>query len=450
MTKKKPRPLTRIELLRFPEAGQVPYVRQFLADREYKINPDSSITNKEGYVVPVDHVFADLHDTHSADYYTFIKDLEKGEWKPLRITDKSLEMALRLIVDRARGEDLARIRAATAYDPSVGDSAIKQFVKAVTGEESPLVVSALKHWVKNIKRRMAGKEVTFQLFPVIVGKQEGGKSTAFKKLVSPIEWYVMSLNSVAQLADERNYKALSERFVCFIDEMADADRTEAAILKYVITADTYTARVMYTNIRATYKAAASFMGTSNKSVTSIIYDTSGMRRWLEIKALDQLDWAAINSINFSEVWRSVDEDADYLAAVKPALKEHQEEIRPKTAAEEFVEDMGITPGEPGNPDHKVTNGTLFANYAAWAVAVGKKFNLDSRHLGRHLEDLGFETWKSGGARGRWVKAPSVFEKKGADVSWATNGKDELAAVGAQSNDPVWLKNPPPNGRRRGG
>lgn len=436
MTKKIKRPLTRIEMLKFPEMGSVPYVRQFLSDKGFKINPDSSISNARGILVPADHLFADLHDTHSGDLHAYIKAMEKGDYRPSRLSDKSLEAALRLIIDSAREDDLLGVKESTKFDPSNSSDLMGVFVKAVTGTDSPMVVGALKHWIKNIKRRMAGKEVAYHLFPVIVGKQQGGKTTAFKMLVSPISWYVMSLNSIAALADEKNYKSLSERFVCIIDEMARTDTTDANVLKYIITADKITARVMYTNIRATYRANASYVGTANQSVPNLIYDPTGMRRWLEVKAMNVLDWNVINTLDYVALWKSIDEEVDYLAPIRVELEAHQEQMRHKSPVEEFVEDMGIVPGQEGTPEHRITNGCLFGNYLSWASKVGKRQLLDTRSLGRQLEDLGFIGWRVGVARGRWVKPPTVFEKKGNGTSWAEDGLANLESTNAPQ-EPEW-------------
>jgi hypothetical protein len=420
--------LKRAALLRFPEQGAVPYVIEFLRDRQYVVEPDCSITRTGGKTVPVSEIVVDLHQTHFQDRCQLAKKKKKEkETMPAKFGKEILEGALDLVLFQERDAHLQRAVERTAYDPSVDDLELKVFVKAVTGEEGGLTAAILRHWLANIKRRMLGLPVAYHIFPVLVGRQGGGKTTALQKLLAPIQWYTMNLSSVLSLADERNFKSISEKYVVVLDEMARADKTDAQILKGLITAENLSARALGTNRRDRLVANCSYVGTANTSVQSLIYDPSGMRRWFEVRCLDELDWEAINALNYEKVWRSVDPKADHLDSVRAQLREHQEELRQPSQAEEFVQDMGIAPGEKGNLEHRKGNDIIYDNYVRWAMQTGRRSQMDAPGLGRALKDLGFVEWKSGSSRGRWVKTPRpAVERTG--LAYAEQGLEDVRAA----------------------
>jgi predicted P-loop ATPase len=69
---------------------------------------------------------------------------------------------------------------------------------------------------------------------------------------------------------------------------------------------------------------ATFIGTTNKDISRLIFDDTGMRRFYQIDCLAKIDWAVTEEVNYQRLWKSVDEtqesplldDADLLTDIK--------------------------------------------------------------------------------------------------------------------------------------
>jgi hypothetical protein len=415
--------LKRADLLRFPEEGAVPYVTEFLRDRRYVVEPDCSIT-RDGKTVPVSEIVVDLHQTHFQDRCRLSRKMKKDERLPPGFRDKILEGGLDLVIFQERDLHLSQAIERLSFRAEEKTTALEAWVTAVATGEHELVTAILRHWLANIKRRMLGLPVAYHIFPVLVGRQGGGKTTALQKLLTPIRWYTMNLSSVLTLADERNFKAVSEKYVAILDEMARADKTDAQILKSLVTAETLSARALGTNRRDRLVANCSYVGTANTSVQSLIYDPSGMRRFFELRCLDELRWDVVNAIDYEAVWRSIDPDADYLGPVRAALRAHQEGLRQPSLVEEFVQDMGIAPGDPLNVEHEKSVDVIYGNFARWEMQTGRRSSMNASQVSRALGELGFPGGRSRGKRCRYLVVPQGA-MTATGKSFAEDGLEEL-------------------------
>jgi hypothetical protein len=198
------------------------------------------------------------------------------------------------------------------------------------------VVAVFNKFIWQVKRKIAGLPVFDHLMPVILGSQGTGKSTLIRKLLEAIdELWVMS--DFKQITDDRNI-SLWRNFAVFLDEMGWASKSDMDTVKNIITAPTLTRRVMKTNVTQEVAQNVTFIGAANaEELSDLIRDQTGTRRFVSVTMTDRPDRDVINSIDWFDVWQSVDHlAADPMAAFQGALRGAQEENRTKTVVEEWV------------------------------------------------------------------------------------------------------------------
>lgn len=171
--------------------------------------------------------------------------------------------------------------------------------------------------------------------PVLTGSQGKGKSTLVRNLLRPVE-DCTAHSDFKQITDERNIQ-LWENYVIFLDELGHAKRTEMDEIKNIITANVLTRRPMRTNDVENVEQRATFIGCTNKGLSELIRDETGVRRFAELAFTNTPDWDAINALDWEQMWRSVDErgpDPSDIVAV--ALAAQQSENRTMSAVEQWA------------------------------------------------------------------------------------------------------------------
>lgn len=240
------------------------------------------------------------------------------------------------------------IRHAVAYSPEAEQQAEgvwQQLERAwfdPVGDRQGFSVAGLKKFMQQIKCKLNGVPVKDHLMPIIVGRQGLGKSKLVEHLVAPLS-EVLSTANFDDIQDKRNVW-LWDNYIVWMQEMEKADRADMAAVKGAITRDFHNARVMYTTESDFVVNNVTFIGDSNFSVGSSLWDPSGMRRFAELPCRQDIDcfkeaWPLVNSTDFALLWQSVDEcGADPMRAFEPELKAQQESFRAKTQAEEWLRD----------------------------------------------------------------------------------------------------------------
>lgn len=276
---------------------------------------------------------------------------------------------------------------------------LRKFVAACTGSCSELDLHVLAHWLWQVKRKMNGLSVKNHVMIVMTGKQGSGKSTAITTLVAPIKEYRLDLN-LESLADDRHYHGLSRNFVIVCDEMQGCNKTDIETLKHIVTADTLSARKLYTNAIDSISQNVSFLGTSNKSLDVLIKDETGMRRFFELKCSDMMDWNAISSIDPLLIWQEIDENRPfgYLDAVKGDLQKRQEEYRYRDSAESYLVE---TTAFDGSMTKLRSVEDLFRDYVEWCKECQHK-PFDKAYFSKRVRALGFQEKRSSRSRGYYV------------------------------------------------
>lgn len=283
------------------------------------------------------------------------------------------------------------------------DEHLNNWLDAVSSENSSLVLNAMKHFLWQVKRKLNGKPVVYHLMPVFVGKQNGGKSTAIRALLKPLE-HVMLEMPIKELVDSRNAQSLENNYICFFDEMAHMEKTNIEALKGLITDPFRAYRPMRTNDSIKVRQNCTFIGASNRSLIESIYDPTGLRRFIEILARERVNRELLNKVDVVKVWQSVDESLErgYIEDRLPELQEHQRLLHIPDEVEQFVLDCKLMP--TSKEDIKEIPFTEIWNiYNQWRIPAGygsrqalvastlgirlSSYNLKDREIRRNKKDV---------------------------------------------------------------
>lgn len=260
--------------------------------------------------------------------------------------------------------------------PQENLSQLEVWLMAVASKVRIADLAIMAHWVWMVKRKIKGLPVKWQVMPVVVSRIQGnGKSTAIRSLMAPIKdfQYNMQMN---KLADESVYASLAANLIVFFDELEGIQKTDLNTLKNQITTDANSYRPLYRQERVTVPMRCSFIGASNKPLDESFFDSSGMRRFYGIKAANEIDWEAINTINYTALWQGIDENREHGYLVEDSLKAVQlvqagyvnnEDI------DEYLYEFSII---VATTEHKTIQAKdLYDNYRQWAVKTGVKYPL---------------------------------------------------------------------------
>jgi len=220
------------------------------------------------------------------------------------------------LIDRILGQPAD----ATAEDE------VAAWVESVTGRVDELDCATIRHFVWQVKRRAAGLPVAWDLMLALTGREHGsGKSTAVAKLVSLLEELAIPIRA-ATLTDDRHAPALSRSLVGIWDEMEGATKANLEALKFTVSANHITYRPLGTNKVVRIQRRMAMIATSNYDLENLIKDTTGNRRFHELRAAARCDWDIINNLDYGRLWRVVSEhDA-------PPIGPHLERLRDAQAS----------------------------------------------------------------------------------------------------------------------
>lgn len=245
----------------------------------------------------------------------------------LNYKDYAIEHALNSWVNRRRNDLIAESISGLVY---TGDDRAKrtediwdQYVKAITDVNPAETKVVLKHFIWQVKRKMFRLPVRYHMMLIFKGQQEGGKSTMIRDhLCGPVKDFFASTNFKA-ITEDKSHN-IWDNHVLFFDEMGHSTTSNLEDIKRRITEDNFSSRIMRTNSDTIVHNRATFIGASNKDLSRLIFDDTGMRRFYQVLCRAKLDWTALETIDWIRLWRSVDEtaetpllaDADLLTNIK--------------------------------------------------------------------------------------------------------------------------------------
>lgn len=286
---------------------------------------------------------------------------------------------------------------------------LNDFLMASCGEVNEISRAVLAHWLWQVKRKLMDMEVIHHVMPIFVGQQGGGKSKAISNLLGPLKKFQCNLK-MNQVGDERIVPAMADNYIGFFDELAGVQYTSMEELKNRLTSDFNTYRPLYKNYTVTVPMRMSFIGASNVSIAEAFSDSTGMRRFFEIKTLPVLTWDAINSINYVELWKGIDEtknkgylEGDMLKAVQV---EQQQYVR-MNDLDLFLEENDIVPATNGHILIKYKD--MYRAYKMHSIDAGYKPSNQGR-FGKQLDSRNFKYENAKNEVGSLIKHVIVDSK----------------------------------------
>lgn len=384
------------------------FVKKWLNKKGIIILPNGALKSPDGRDRP--KVTAKLYQDYIEQVSAFNSLQEKGE-KITRYARADVIEGLDDVI--ADAQEVLKAEAIAALKCANEDlTELRKFIRAVTGKESELDVAVMAHFIWQVKRKLMGMPVTWHMMPILVGAQGGGKSTVVNQfLLKPLIYYKMDFD-LESMVDPRSTKALCEHYVCLFDEMQKAHRTDIDTLKNRITAETVDYRPMKTNDTVKIKQNCTFIGTSNKAVSLMIFDSSGMRRFYQLDCLNVVDWDSIWKIDYAALWRGVDEAraVEYIQPVMETLRSNQEEMRIEDDVEAFMRESGLAV-VVGAPTDDVPASTIYLMYKDWCEDNGAR-TLSNILFSKKLVALGYKIRRTS-REGKELKLVTVRKQEAA-------------------------------------
>lgn len=286
-----------------------------------------------------------------------------------RLPEGDLEDAFNEYVDEQLKKDMkTALNHYTCVTPNL--DSLKIWIKAVTGSESEDDLMVMAHWLWLIKRNAFEKSVIYQIMPVLYGRQGAGKTKALDVLIAPIKDFRLTIG-MNQLSDERVFEGLSTNFIVLFDELQGVERADMNALKKQITATHNSYRKLYSHSVVNIPMRCSFIGATNKPISESLNDSTGMRRFWQIKTLDKIDWAAVNSISSKDIYMGIDENLEdgYLkGAPLDRVAETQKSYVNAEPAEEFLKEHGLLSESPDSV--LISSQDLYDAFGMWTGRVG--------------------------------------------------------------------------------
>jgi hypothetical protein len=249
---------------------------------------------------------------------------------------------------------------------------LQKWAAVVAANPRPTDALVMAHWCWLVKRKAMGLPVIHHIMPVIVGPQGSGKTMAISKLIGPWE-QVRLMADVPMLAEQSTYQSMSTHAVIMFDELAGVGRVDMNVLKRQISTETNSFRPLYKQEMVTVPQRCSFIGASNTNLDESIFDSTGMRRFYQIVSPKQLDWDAINAIDYKALWLGIDENKPMGYLVGDDLRDvHniQQAYAMQDEIELFIQANGVN--QTSEAYKEIDARTLYSHYAAWAKEHGTR------------------------------------------------------------------------------
>lgn len=305
---------------------------------------------------------------------------------------------------------------------SIQNDPIATWVTAVCGKSSKLDIAVVTHFIWQVKRKLLGQAVEHHLMPILFGRSGAGKSVAVSKLIEPLRAVALQTD-MSIFSDQFSRRAFARNFVVFFDELQGSDNADVNAMKQIITTPVIEWRAMRTERVMSAPQNSTFIGCSNDPVRDRIKDPTSSRRFWQINCAGQIDWNAINCIDYLALWRSVDENGPtpILEVLSDIRKVQEAEIRVKDIVEQWVEENCIV---VSFDESSLTTSELYESFKDFCLWQNQKsfpqFQKFARDLKRILEVSGHGATSKKTNRGTtW----SIEIRTREAVSVASDGSD---------------------------
>jgi hypothetical protein len=239
-----------------------------------------------------------------------------------QVSVANLKTALNVVMREIRLKEIADLQINLSYDPTTYSEAsqyIEYFLKFFGIEVSPENITMFRHWVWHVKRNVYGlPKGRYPLMLVLTGKGKIGKSSFIQRGLNNLLKGGIREMSIYALKEAKDNRAMLSS--CFVMELPEMDSGDLAadelneLLKRVIEAEYITSRDHYSFDAGSSRSTAAFIGTTNRPLSEVVFDHTGMRRYWELTCTT--DTAITNRLAESEelwegltlLFRSIDEN----------------------------------------------------------------------------------------------------------------------------------------------
>lgn len=326
------------------------------------------------------------------DYTGQLREFNKESGREDRIKgfpEKDLVKAVEEFLEVKKQEALEQIKGTIKCAEENLDE-LKRFLLAATGRSDEVELAVLAHMIWQVKRKIFHKKVFAHQMVIFRGPQGIGKTEAIRKLFQPLLGWFKSA-TLSEITDDRWKLFLRDGFVVFCDELQYAERTSVDALKNIVSADTFETRKLGGNIYVNVTQNCTFVGATNRSVSEMIRDSTGMRRFFEIESLQRMDWDALNELDALKIWQGVDENREqlYIAPHKAEISARQEKLVLPDAEEEFLDHFQVLEGNSDARVEFISNAELYAVYGLYARKNGERQRA-SNVFHRRIKNIGMK------------------------------------------------------------
>lgn len=386
-----------------PKAWVIERLKEHCLNYDYKTDALKKGDSVVEETLAVSLLRLDAHEQDLEDLRSYIRDalnVYRYEWAKVELTQLAQQLT---------------------YSPTQNDP-VESWVTAVCGKKSALDVAVVKHFLWQVKRKLAGQPVEQHMMPVLFGRSGAGKSVAVSRLIEPLRAVALQTD-MSIFSDPFSRRAFARNFLVFFDELQGSDNADVNTMKQIITAPVIEWRAMRSERVMSAPQNSTFIGCSNDPVRDRIKDPTSSRRFWQINCADQIDWQAINSIDYLALWRSVDENAPapVLEHLSDIRKVQEAEIRVKDSVEQWLEEMCEV---VSFDESSLTTSELYDSFRDFCLWQNQKsfpqFQKFARDLKRILEAQGHGALSKKGNRGTtWAIRIRICEA----VSVASDGSD---------------------------
>jgi hypothetical protein len=234
---------------------------------------------------------------------------------------------------------------------------IMQLVDALrVQDDKELIGRSLLHWTWQVKRRFLTSDMNtpYPIMLSLFSRLQGiGKSWFTRKLLCrPLTDFCVE-GRLNDCTEKFTYEKFVRNAIVIMDEIARPQTEEETDnLKRIIACERINQRGMHSTTTLDMPASCSLISTANLSISDIVHDISGMRRFVQIHSEAKYDHTVLNAFDFELFWQSVDESKPlgYLFPGCPswdALQKHQNDLSvPLTLRDWFDENYQAIPSLP--------------------------------------------------------------------------------------------------------
>lgn len=281
------------------------------------------------------------------------------------------------------------------------DSILDEIIDIWKIENKELTKTILKHWIWLVKRRIIGKQASWDTIPIFYSCQGTGKTT----LVNEIRKVLGRLGTKClgtELVDiTREIGKLDGCYVLFLDEI-EVDSKQIAAFKSLITTDTIKVRKFHSQDQMDCKLTFVPIGTSNYKICDVIDDPTGLRRFYQVNiGITQKDMtdallARMNKLyeRLPLLWKSIDENKEegYLMSgtlMFSQLFEIQKTYKKQTSLDLYLNEQGYIPEKLHEKVNLwIEQKIFYTNYKIWCKDEGGyQFQMIKDNVGNRLKEI---------------------------------------------------------------